>query len=124
MQRPNKQKGMTGIGWLLVLAIGGVIAIVLLKLIPIYLDGYKIYDSLDSMAGDTSLRGKSAGEIKKSFLRRLDINMVYDVKGDDLTISRTKGGYEVELDYEARRALFGNLYVVAVFKKTVEIPSN
>lgn len=125
MHGPQKQKGMTAIGWLMVLALGGLIAIVLMKLIPVYIQGYQIYDALESMAADPGLRGKSVGEIKKNFKRRLDINSVYDVTDDDITISRGNNrSYVVELDYEPRKALFGNLYVVVVFQKTVEIPSN
>lgn len=124
MYRPNAQKGMTAIGWLLVLAIAAIFALVVIKLIPVYLDGYKIASSMDSLATDSSAHGKSPGELKKMLLKRLDINMIYDIKAEDISITRDQGGYSVEIDYEPRIPMIGNLYVVVVFDKTVVVPAN
>jgi hypothetical protein len=124
MLRPNKQKGMTAIGWLLVIAVVVIFALVGLKLIPVYFDGYKIAASMDSLASDQDARNKGPGEIKKLLLKRLDINMIYDIKPEDIDITRSTNGYNVEIDYEPRVNLFGNLYFVVVFDKTVEVPSS
>ena len=124
MQNPKKQKGMTAIGWMLVIAMLAVFALVLIKLIPVYLDGYKIASSMDSLASDTSMHGKGPGELKKSLLNRLDINSIYDIKAEDIDIARDPNGYSIEIDYEPRIALFGNLYFVVVFDKTVVVPAN
>jgi cell division protein FtsL len=124
MYRPNAQKGMTAIGWLLVLAIAAVFALVVIKLIPVYLDGYKIASSMDSLAADASAQGKGPGELKKMLLKRLDINMIYDIKAEDISVTRDQGGYSVEIDYEPRIPMFGNLYVVVVFDKSVVVPAN
>lgn len=123
MQSPQKQKGMTAIGWLLVILLAIVVGIVLLKLLPVYLDGYKVYQSLASLEEDDTARGKGPAELSALLMKRLDINMVNDVTKDDIIISRGKTGYEVEVSYEARRQLFGNLYAVVVFSKTIEVPS-
>ena len=121
MQTVKKQQGMTLIGWVLVFMLLAVIAIVALKLIPVYLDGYKVYQSMASLAEDDSARGKNPNELRKLLLRRLDINMVTDVTSDNITFTRQGGNVLVEVDYEARRQLFGNLYAVVVFNKSVEI---
>lgn len=122
MQTPQKQQGMTAIGWMLVIALVMVLGIVLLKLMPVYLDGYKVYQSLASLEEDSSAHGKGPAELRTMLMKRLDINMVNDVTKDDISITRTKSGYEIEVDYEARRQLFGNLYAVVVFNKAVEVP--
>jgi len=124
MHRPNKQKGMTAIGWLLVIAIVGIFALMLLKLLPVYFEGYKIASSMEALAADRDMRGKGPNELKKSLLRRFDINMIYDIKSDDINISRSANGYSVEIDYEPRVSFLGNLYFLVVFDKTVEVPSN
>lgn len=121
MHTPQKQQGMTAIGWLLVIALVMVLGIVLLKLMPVYLDGYKVYQSLASLEQDSNAQGKGPAELRTMLMKRLDINMVTDVTKDDISITRTKSGYEVEVDYEARRQLFGNLYAVVAFKKSVAI---
>jgi len=121
MRHPQKQKGMSAIGWILVIAIAGLFALVALKLIPVYIRGFSIGSSLNAMAADQSLVGKSPLELKKSLLRRLDINMIYDVHDEDIAISRSGNGYSIEVDYEPRIQLFGNLYFVVVFDKSVNI---
>jgi len=122
MRNPHNQKGMSAIGWLLVIAVIGLFALVAIKLIPVYIRGYEIGSSMDAMANDTSLIGKSPLDVKKALLRRLDINMIYDIHDDDIDISRSGNGYTVEIDYEPRIQLFGNLYFVVVFDKSVNIP--
>ena len=112
---------MTLIGWILTFLLAAVIAIVALKLIPVYLDGYKVYQSMASLAEDDSARGKNATELRKLLMKRLDINMVTDVTSDNITFSNQGGKIAVEVDYEVRRQMFGNLYAVVVFNKTVEI---
>jgi hypothetical protein len=121
MHTPKKQQGMTLIGWILVFMLAAVIAIVALKLIPVYLDGYKVYQSMASLAEDDTARGKPPNELRKLLLRRLDINMVTDVTSDDITLTHQGGKTMVEVEYEVRRQMFGNLYAVVVFNKTVEI---
>ena len=112
---------MTLIGWLLILLLIAVIATVALKLIPVYLDGYKVYQTLSSIAEDSSSSGKSVKELRKMIDRRFDINMVNDASPQDVTISKQAGVTIIEVEYEARRQLFGNLYAVVLFEKRVEL---
>jgi hypothetical protein len=121
MKSLHKQKGMTAIGWGLVLIIIGLSAIIAIKLIPIYIDGFKVYSSLESLEAEPRARGKPATEIRKLLMKRLDINMVTDVGAEDISITRGRNGIEVNVYYEARRQLFGNLFVVVVFDKTITI---
>ena len=123
MQNTKNQRGMTAIGWLLVLVLVLVFAIILIKLVPVYLDGYKVYSSLASLEEDKTAHGKPPQELRKLFMKRLDINMVTDIDPQDVTFSRDKNGTRVEVDYEARRQLFGNMYVVIVFNKSVVVPN-
>jgi hypothetical protein len=121
MQTAKKQQGMTLIGWLLILLIIAVVATVALKLIPVYLDGYKVYQTLSSIAEDSSASGKNINELRKMINRRFDINMVNDASPEDVTISKQGGVTVIEVEYEARRQLFGNLHAVVVFEKRVEL---
>lgn len=122
MRSMKKQKGMTAVGWLLVLVLIVVFTIVGLKLIPMYMDTYKVTASLESLVDDPKAKGRPAVEIRRLLMKRLDINMVSDVSAQDVSISRTRGGIIVEVDYEARRSLFGNLFMVVVYNESVEIP--
>jgi len=124
MHTAKTQKGMTLIGWILTFMLLAVIAVVVLKLVPVYLDGYKVYQSLESLKEDDSSRGKNAAQLRTLLMKRLDINLVTDVTSDNITFSRQGGNTIVEVEYEVRRQLFGNLYAVVVFSKSVEIAGN
>ncbi|MEJ2362616.1 MAG: DUF4845 domain-containing protein [Gammaproteobacteria bacterium] len=122
---PGKQRGMTAIGWLLTILVAGIFAFALLKLIPVYFDGYKISASMESLANDSASRGKNPRELQRDLLKRLDINMIYAIKAEDIGITRSSdGGYSIEIDYEPRIHFIGNLYFVAVFDKTVVVPGS
>lgn len=124
MNNPRTQKGMTAIGWLLVIAIAAIFALVGLKLIPVYIDLYMISDSMNSLVTDPSAHNKSPRDLRTLLLKRLDINSIYDIKAEDIDITRSSTGYSVEIDYEPRISLAGNLYFVVVFDKTVDVPSS
>lgn len=121
MRNLHSQKGMTAIGWLLVLLIVVFVALITLKLVPVYIDGFKVYSSLESLKEDPSAKGKPAIELRRLLMKRLDINMVTDVTPQDVSISRGRGGIVVTVDYEAVRPMFGNLSVLVHFKKSVDI---
>jgi len=124
MRNPQTQKGMTAIGWLLTIMVVAIFALAGLKLIPVYIDLYMISDSMDTLVTDVSAHNKPPSEIRKLLLKRLDINSIYAIKADDIDITRSTNGYTVEIDYEPRISLAGNLYFVVVFDKSVEVPSN
>lgn len=125
MRRPGKQRGMTAIGWLLVILVAGILGFALLKLIPVYFDGYKIGASMQSLSTDQGAQGKNPRELQQMLLKRLDINMIYDIKAEDIAITRAAGGgYDIEIDYEPRIPFIGNLYFVVVFDKTVTVPGS
>lgn len=129
MRSPGKQKGMTAIGWLLVIVFGGIFVYAGIILVPVYLKGYSVATSLNSLTTDSEARGKSVGELQRLLIKRLDINLVDNnlvrQMQDDISITRSdNGGYSVEIDYEPRVKFIGNLYFVVVFDKTVNVPGS
>lgn len=107
---------------LLMVIVLGFGAIFALKLIPIYIESYKIDKAMQgTMTGDVA--NQSVRNIKEALLRRLDIDDVRRIVErnyrDYVTISKKGGGVTLAVDYEAEEHLFGNLYIVARFEKVV-----
>lgn len=117
----SKQRGLALISWFFIITIAVLFITFLIRLIPIYIDGFAIYDSLDSMRSDSKLKTFSAKAVKKSFLTRLNLNSVYGVTGEDVYVSKRSGKTIIEVDYEARENIVGNLDFVVSFKKEVTI---
>ena len=123
MQLKNKQKGLTGISIVVMLVVIAFISIIFLKIMPIYFDSFKVGDVVSSLKEERSLGDKGNREITTMILKRLDVNMVTDVTKEDIIIEKTKNDVFIDVEYEVRKPMFGNLDVVVSFKKSVEVPA-
>ena len=113
----NGQRGMTYLGMLILMIVIAFCAIVVIKVMPVYLEHFKVESSLKSLAQDS--KGDTAqlppAEIRKLLMRRLEVNDVSHVKKEDIAISREGKKTMVDVSYEARVTLFFNLDLVARF---------
>ena len=119
----NKQKGMTGISIMMILVMVAFIAVAFLKVMPIYFDSFKVGDVVSGLTAERGLGDKSNAEIAKLILKRLDVNMVTDITKEDILIERVKNEIYVDIEYEVRKPMFGNLDVIVSFKKSAEVPA-
>ena len=111
----RSQKGVSLGGLLMILfvvVLGGIFS---MKLIPAYIEYYKIKAAVEAIARDKS-RTSSVNEIKKAFSARSTIDDIESVKPDDLEI--TKEGSDVVISFGYRRevTLGGNVGLYVDFK--------
>ena len=123
MQSKNKQKGLSGISIMAILIVIAFGAIIFLKVLPIYFDSFKVGDVVSSLKKERGLGDKGISEIRKMVLKRLDVNMVTDVVKEDIIVEKSKNTVFIDVEYEVRKVMFGNLDIVVRFKKTVEAPA-
>ena len=121
MRLVSQQRGMAMISWFLVIVVVVLFITFLIRLVPIYIDGFSVYESIGAMETDSRLNSFGVKEVKKSLLRRLDINAVYAVTEEDIYVSKKSGKTIIEVDYEVRENLFGNLDFVVRFKKEITV---
>ncbi len=119
MRSLTRQKGMTGIGWLIVLGLIGFFVLLALKMVPSYLEYYKVVSTLDSMKKESGF--ESPREIRKLLERRFDISYVNTITPKDVIIKSAGQHYKVQAKYDAREHLFGNVSVVMTFNKQVMV---
>lgn len=122
MRFAARQKGMTAIGWMLLIALILALALLAMKLAPIYIDGMSVSSAVSSLEEDAASFGKTPREIRRTLMKRLDINMVDQVTAEDIVITRTGNSVEVEVEYEQREHIVGNLDVVVTFSSSARIP--
>ncbi len=113
--KKDRQSGMTYIGILLILIIFALLAVVLVRIVPLYLESFKVQSVLKSMQEDQETAKLPPDEIEKRLLSRFDINDVDHVSNEHIKISRDKGKLVVTVNYEARVPLFMNLDIIAKF---------
>jgi len=116
-----RQQGMTFIGVVIVLGLIAFFVLIALKLIPLYLENFKIVSSLQSLKSEAELGSKSAPEIMTLLSRRLDINEVRRLTPKDIEIKAGSGRARVRIKYEARESFIGNVDIVAKFDDSVEL---
>lgn len=123
MQLKNKQKGLTGISIMAILVVIAFIAIIFFKIMPVYLDSFIVGDIVSSLKEERGLGEKSNRDITTMILKRLDVNAVSDVTAEHIFIEKLKNDVYVDVEYEVRKPMFGNLDVVVSFKKSAEVPA-
>lgn len=120
MQSKNKQKGLTGVSIMAILVVVAFATVILLKIMPIYFDSFKVGDVVSSLKEERGLGDKTINEITTMILKRLDVNMVSDVTKEHIFVEKIKNDIFVDIEYEVRKPMFGNLDVIISFKKSVE----
>lgn len=123
MQSKNKQKGLTGVSIVVLLVFFAFFAVALLKIMPIYFDSFKVGDVVSGLKDERGLGETPNSQIVKMILKRLSVNMVSDVTKEHIFIEKVKNEVLVDVEYEVRKPMFGNLDVILSFKKSVEVPA-
>ena len=123
MQLKNKQKGLTGVSIMAIIVVIAFMALIFLKIMPIYFDSFKVGDVVSGLKAERGLGEKSNKEIATMILKRLDVNMVSDVTKEHIFIEKIKNDVFIDVEYEVRKQMFGNLDVIISFKKSAEVPA-
>jgi len=124
MNRWHHQKGMTAIGWLLVLGLIAFFTLITLRLVPAYMEFAKVTSVLESLQNEPGITRKTKGEILALIGKRFDVNDVYQVDAKQVKVTKEKGVLKMSIDYERREHLVGNVDVVTTFNKEVEVVAN
>lgn len=127
MKRLREQYGMTLIGWIVSLALVAFGVLFVLRLVPIYVEAFKVQNALESMARDSSIIEDSRETILRKFANRMSIEDVdrFDTEAkakEYLTIEKREGGISLRVEYQAVAPLVSNLSLVADWKKEVSLP--
>jgi hypothetical protein len=122
MRSMHRQKGVTAIGWLIILGLIGFFTLLTLKMAPAYMEYYKVVSSLESLEEEPGLQ--TPADIRRLLNRRFNISYVESINERDVIIRSAGPLFRVTAKYESREHLFGNVYVVMAFNKQVQVRRN
>lgn len=114
----RKQHGLSMVGFLLTLSLLGFFAFITMRLFPVYTEYYSVKSDMEGLRNEPNARGLSPEQLRNLLFRRFQISYVESVKPTDVTFDRNRG-YNMNVVYEVRRPLMGNLDFVAKFNHTV-----
>jgi hypothetical protein len=124
MKGLQKQRGMTAIGWIIVLGLIAFFTLVTLRLAPLYLEYSKVSSVLESLKNEPGITRQSKAEIQRLITRRFEINDVRDLDPKIAEIESRNGRLTVVMDYERRTNMVGNIDLVVKFNKSIEVVAN
>ena len=119
----NRQRGLSFLGLIALVGTLGFLAVIGLKLIPIYMESWKIDGFMNAVISDSDIHQQSRVEIRKTIMKRFGIESVDAINHknykDHLTITKGKSQTTINIYYRVETPLIGNLTLVADFDKNV-----
>jgi hypothetical protein len=121
----KKQQGATIWVNLVWIIMGVIVAIVGVKLTPIYLDNFTVAGALDGLKSEPDLSKMKDKDIYKVLYKHFVINSVRTIGQDKIKIERNKKQKDklvaVNIDYEIREHLFYNVDVILTFNNRLDV---
>ncbi|HSX71796.1 MAG TPA: DUF4845 domain-containing protein [Pseudomonas sp.] len=120
----RSQKGMSLLGWMVVLALVAFFASATFKMLPHYLDYMSLEKIITSAENEASQGINSVNALYGHISRGLEVNSIrdFDLK-ESIFIQQENNEFLVHLQYEKREPLIQNLDLVAKFDKEFRIRS-
>lgn len=114
--RLRLQRGFTLSRLLLFCAIAGMLALLAAKLVPEYLEYYKIKTNVVAVAQEANSNpNATVADIRRGFERRAEIDHLKNFGAADLDISKDGNRVVVDFAYERKVHLFGHISVLIDF---------
>lgn len=117
----KNQKGITGIGLMIIFFLIGFFVLLGIRMVPLYLNNVKVANVISGLESIPGLATKSIPEIKQTIDRRFEVDDVQYIEAKNVKFERAERGISVVAEYEARTQIFANIDVVVSFKETVEL---
>lgn len=112
----HKQKGFTLSGLLMWSVILIMIALLGMKLAPVYIEYAAIQKIFAAITNDSTLEDATPTEIRLSFDKRASIDNIDVIRGRDIKISKENGRTILTTDYSVTVPLFANISMLIDFK--------
>lgn len=122
MTLARSQKGMSVLGWMIVLALVAFFASTGFKMFPHYMDYMALEGMIEKVETDPALGIRTTRDFYEHVEKGMTVNGIRDLKLEDALEIKLEGGeFLVHLQYEKREHLIENLDLVANFDKEFRI---
>ena len=115
------QRGITLMGFLMVLVVVGFFALIAIKLFPMYSEFYNMRGAVNDLAAQPNSANMTPTQVYEDLDRRFGIAYVSSVKREHIKLVRAGRGVQLTVAYEVRQPMLGNLDIVGSFEHTVQL---
>lgn len=119
LQATHRQAGMTTLGLVILVAFVGLFAFAGIRLTPVYLNYMKVAGVISGVGEEFDGANASAAQIRRSLVRRFDIESVSEINAKDVKVKKVEGGYEVAAVYSHKTPFIANVFFLVDFDKRV-----
>ncbi len=117
----RKQRGLTLIGFAIVLAVGLFFAYTAMRVVPMYLEYHALIGALDTLQATPGARDMDPSRMRNNIINSLWVSYASDnIKREHIRISRSDG-VKVRVAYEVRKPWVANLDIVGKFERSVTL---
>jgi hypothetical protein len=116
----KQQKGLSSIGWLLVITVFGLAFTIIAKLAPFYLDNRFVVSTLHGLAEDATFPQMSTDQVRTKLRKTFGINNIRGKAVDSVKISKVKNIILITVEYEERVNILFNVDVVLTFNSLLD----
>lgn len=123
MNTRGKVKGITLIGFVIVLGVLGFFAYMAMRLIPMYIEYFGVVKAMEQVRQEPGAAQKSLEEIRRDLSLKFDTQYVDDanVPPSAIMLKREAGGATLSITYERRVPFVYNLDFVGSFEKSMSL---
>ena len=97
-------------------------AITVMKLWSPYYDDFAVAKAVENMQDDPAAASMNANELRESLNKRLQISNV-ELTKDDVKVTKNDTGIQMDITYEKRLPMYGNVDAVVKFNHSLHISS-
>ncbi|TLY67480.1 MAG: DUF4845 domain-containing protein [Gammaproteobacteria bacterium] len=113
----NRQRGITAIGWLVLLTPFAIVLYGGIRLAPLYLNYMKVARALDQAASNAKSGAADAQAIRTAIDRHFEIDMVEYPTIKDIQVRREGAAWVIEAKYDDEAPLLANISLHVTFDK-------
>jgi len=115
-----KQRGLTLTGMMFGSIVLVLLAVLGMKVVPVYIDDATIKKNLVAIASDNSLQNANAAQIRLAFSKRAQVDNISVVSAKDIKITKDKGKLILSAVYTVEVPLVSNISLKFDFDTTSE----
>jgi uncharacterized protein DUF4845 len=117
------QKGITMIGFAILLCVVGFFAFAAMKLIPVYTEYFGVVKSMKSLQTEPNIETKSIDEIRRDLQVKFDLQYVDEknVTPQNIQLITQNGGRSLRIAYDRDLPFMYNVDLLVHFDKTIDL---
>jgi Tfp pilus assembly major pilin PilA len=123
MKLQRYSRGITLIGFIVLLCVAGFFAYLAMKLVPVYIEYFGVVKAMEQVKSEPGAAQMSIDQIRRDLNVKFDTQYVdeNDVPPQSIELKREAGRAVLRIAYEKRVSFMYNIDLVASFDKSVNL---